>query len=365
MKFSINQSELATALGIVAKGSSQRSTLSILAGIYIEARQNSITLQSTNLELAIKHELPALVEESGETVVPARLFQDIVKNLPDRAINFATGEAGLSVFCDNINYSLKTLDPLDFPSFPELTAEKETSVPFTVFSSMIKGTARVTSSDESRPILTGVLVRQMGTNLTLVATDSYRLAVAEHTLSTSTPETFEAVVPGNFLTDIAALPTSEEQVKLALNDNQIIVTYNNTTFINRRIEGVFPNYQQLIGGEHTTRVTLPVRELQDAIRRVALISSKLTPVQFKVDTDGNIITLFTHSQDIGNAQETILCDVQGESVDIAFSHTYILDGLAAIQSENVYLDLFGPMKPGILRATEGEEYLYLIMPVRV
>lgn len=365
MNFSINQSELNSALSIVVKGSSNRSTLSILAGIYIKASGNQITLQTTNLELSIKLSVPALVEKPGETVVPAKLFLDIIKTLPDMAINLSLEDSVLTVFCDNTTFSLKTLNPLDFPAFPEIEADQEAEFPFKVFSSMVKSTAKIVSHDESRAILTGVLISQEGTTLKMVATDSYRLGVAETQLSSSSANEFEAVISGSFLQDIAALPSSDESIVIALNENQIIITYQNTTFINRRIEGTFPNYRQLISNEYKTRVRVSTQVLQDAVRRVSLLSNKVSPVQVNVDSESNIMTLMTNSQDIGNAQETLLCEIEGESVDIAFNYSFMLDGLLVIKSDEVFLDLFGSMKPGILRTTNRENFLYLIMPVRV
>ncbi len=364
MNFSINQSELQSALSVVIKGSSNRSTLSILAGIYIKASDNQLTLQATNLELSIRLSVSALIETPGETVVPAKLFLDIIKALPDMAINISLEDSVLTIFCDNTTFSLKTLNPLDFPAFPEVETDQEATFPFKVFSSMVKSTAKIVSHDESRAVLTGVLVSQEGTTLKMVATDSYRLGIAETQL-TSHPETFEAVISGTFLQDIASLPSSDDQIIIALNENQIIITYQNITFINRRIEGTFPNYKQLISGEYKTRVTLPTQALQDAVRRVSLLSNKVSPVQIKVDSEANVMTLLTNSQDVGNAQETLLCEIEGESVDIAFNYSFMLDGLSVIKSDTVYLDLFGAMKPGILRSTNHENFLYLIMPVRV
>mgnify|MGYP004537612087 CR=1 FL=1 len=318
MKFSVNQSELQNALAVVVKGSSTRSTLSILAGVYIKAEEGRIILQTTNLELSIKVTCFAMVEEPGETVVPAKLFGDIIKNLPDMAVRVEADE-----------------------------------------------TTKVVSHDETRIVLTGVLVSCVGSTLKMVATDSYRLAVSETELDSPCPEEFEAVIAGSFLQDIASLPQSEDPITLALNDNQIVVTYRDTTFINRRIEGTFPNYKQLIAEGHSTRATLSTHALTDAVRRVSLLSNKVSPVQVRVDAESGVVTLLTNSQDIGNAQENLICAVDGESVDIAFNFTFMLDGLNSIDTDAVHLDLFGPMKPGILRAAEGENFLYLIMPVRV
>ena len=357
MKFSINQTELQSALAVAVKGSSSRSTLSILAGVYIKAEEGQITLQSTNLELSIKVSRPALVEEKGETVVPAKLFLDIVKSLPDAAIRIEGDESVASVFCDTTTFSLRALNPLDFPAFPEIEPERSVQFPFNLFSSMVKRTAKVVSHDETRIVLTGVLVSLAGSTLKLVATDSYRLAVAE--------AEFEAVIAGSFLQDIAALPHSDEPITLSLNENQIIVSYQGITFINRRLEGMFPNYKQLIADGFSTRATLSTHALADAVRRVSLLSNKISPVQVKVDAESGVVTLVTNSQDVGNAQENLICEVEGESVEIAFNFTFLLDGLASIDTDAVHLDLFGSMKPGILRAADGEGFLYLIMPVRV
>ena len=365
MKFSINQSELQNALSVCVKGSSTRSTLSILAGVYIKAEEGSITLQTTNLELSIKVTCSALVEEQGESVVPAKLFLDIVKNLPDMAVRIEADASTAVVFCDSTTFSLKALNPLDFPAFPEVEADQEAQFPFSVFSKMVKRTSKVVSHDETRIVLTGVLISCVGTELKMVATDSYRLAVAETELSQPCPEEFEAVISGSFLSDIASLPQSDQPITLALSENQIIVKYQDTTFINRRIEGSFPNYKQLIADGFITRATLPTHALVDAVRRVSLLSNKVSPVQIKVDSEAGVVTLLTNSQDIGNAQENLICEVEGEPVEIAFNYSFLLDGLNSIDTDAVHLDLFGPMKPGILRATKGENFLYLIMPVRV
>ena len=365
MKFSINQSELQNALSVCVKGSSTRSTLSILAGVYIKAEEGSITLQTTNLALSIKVTCSALVEEQGESVVPAKLFLDIVKNLPDMAVRIEADASTAVVFCDSTTFSLKALNPLDFPAFPEVEADQEAQFPFSVFSKMVKRTSKVVSHDETRIVLTGVLISCVGAELKMVATDSYRLAVAETELSQPCPEEFEAVISGSFLSDIASLPQSDQPITLALSENQIIVKYQDTTFINRRIEGSFPNYKQLIADGFITRATLPTHALVDAVRRVSLLSNKVSPVQIKVDSEAGVVTLLTNSQDIGNAQENLICEVEGEPVEIAFNYSFLLDGLNSIDTDAVHLDLFGPMKPGILRATEGENFLYLIMPVRV
>lgn len=357
--------ELQNGLAVVAKGSSTRSTLPVLAGVHVIAQDGQIILETSDLTISIKVTLSALVEEQGETVVPAKLFLDIVKNLPDMSVRVEANESNATVFCNNTTFSLKTLNALEFPGFPEIEAEQKAEFPFSTFSAMVRSTAKIVSHDETRIVLTGVLVSLIGSTLKMVATDSYRLAVAETELENNSVEDFEAVIAGSFLQDIAALPQSDAPISIGISENQIIVQYQDTTFINRRIDGAFPNYKQLIADGYQTRATLSTQALIDAVKRVSLLSNKISPVQVHVDPEASTVTLMTNSQDIGQAQETLLCEVEGEAVDIAFNYTFMLDGLHSINSEVVYLDLFGGMKPGILRAAEGENFLYLIMPVRV
>lgn len=169
---------------------------------------------------------------------------------------------------------------------------------------------------------------------------------------------------GTFLQDIIALPSSSDPVTLAFNDNQIVVTYHNATFLNRRIEGVFPNYKQLLSTDFTTKIKLSRTELMDAIRRVSLLSNKVSPVQISVDAEAGVITLISTSQDVGNAQESLVCDVEGASIDIAFNYSFMLDGLSSIKTDEISFNLLGEMKPGIIEALGEEQFLYLIMPVR-
>lgn len=368
MKFSINQAELQNALTVVVKGSSSRSVKPILAGVYIQASEDNVVFQTTDEVLSVKLTAKALVEQPGRTVAPVSLLLNIVKKLPDMAVVVETDESGMNVYCNNTTFSLKTLDADEFPLFPQVDAEEETSFPYTTFASMVRSTARVASHDETRPILTGVLVVQDKTDLKMVATDSYRLALVDATLPMETSNMFEAVVAGTFLQDLASLPMSDDPVKLALSENQIVVTYQNTTFINRRIEGRFPNYRQLIADDYSTRATLNTQEFLAAVGRVSLLSNKVSPIAVHVDAEAGSVTLSTRAQDVGNAQETILCPVEGETVDIAFNYHFLQEGLQSIQTETVNFDLSGSMKPGILRAIDSqdeESFLHLIMPVRM
>ena len=365
MRFSINQSELQSVLSVVSKGMSTRSTLPILAGIYLEAAGAQLTLQSTDLELSVRCSVAALVEEEGRAVLPGKLFESIVKSLPDAAVVVEERDGQATIRCDASSFSVKTLDADDFPGFPHVDVQQEIRVPFPEFSSMVKKVSRFVSRDESRAVLTGVLISLAGDVLTLVSTDSYRLAVVNATIPDAGADEFTAVVKGSFLQELAALPRSEDPVTLALADNQIVIGYQDVTFVNRRIEGNYPNYRALLAATPTTRVTVDRLRLAAAVKRVAVVGQSSAPVRFDVNEASQTIMLTAATQDVGEACETVPCSCEGLDVQIAFNNAYTSEGLAASETDEVVLELQGSMKPGVVRSTEGEDYLYLIMPVRL
>lgn len=365
MRFNINKTELQNALTVVSKGVATRSTLPVLSGIYIDAHNDEITLQSTDLELSVRYSIPALVEESGRVVFPGKLFSEIVKSLPDSAIHIESSEDTAIITCDASSFSIKTLDAEDFPGFPQVDVEQEISIPFTQFSSMVKHVARVVSKDESHAVLTGVLVTLEEGLLKMVATDSYRLGITQANIPSLPADDFQAVISGSFLQEIASLPKSDEEIKMALAENQIVVTYKNTVFINRRIEGNFPNYRQLLPDSFSLKTTVDTEHLIAAVKRASLLSKEGAPVKFAIDTVSKTIQLSAVVQDVGSAQETLPCETEGEDTEIAFNFAYVLEGLSSIETDKVVLELQSSLKPGIFKAVGGDDYLYLVMPVRI
>lgn len=364
MKFSISQSELQNALTVVQKGVSTRSTLPVLSGIYIETEGDSVTFQTTDLELSIQYNAPAMVEEEGMAVVPGKLIVDIVKSLPDAAVHITAGEEDAVITCDTSSFSIKCLNPEDFPSFPVVQTDQTISIPFEVFSSMAKRVCRVASRDESRPILTGVLVTLEGGTLRMVSTDSYRLAVSQRAVETDAQD-FNAVIAASFMSELAALPKTGEDISLALAENQIVVSYHETVFVNRRIEGRYPNYKQLLPPNYETRAVVGTSALAAAVKRAGLLGQNGSSVKFTVDADAQLLTLSSAVQDIGSAQESIPAQVEGQSVEIAFNGGYVVEGLSAVNDQSVALELQNSMRPGIFKGADDQDYLYLVMPVRI
>ncbi|TLM98035.1 MAG: DNA polymerase III subunit beta [Actinobacteria bacterium] len=365
MKLSIARSELLDALSVVSKGMSSRSTLPILSGVLLSVSDGSISLQSTDLEVSVRHSSPALVEQQGQTVIPGKLLADIVRSLPEAAVTLETEGDMVVVRCLQSSFTVRTLNPADFPKFPEVAVGKKVELPSSTVSWMVKKVAKAVSRDETRAVLTGILVVIEGPIIKMVATDSYRLAVSESILDTSSSEDMEVVVQGRALDEVARLATAADSITVGVSENQVVFEFGDTTFVTRRIEGSFPNYKQLIPAESETTVVVSTEEFLSAVKRVSLLAMHNTPLKVSVQADDQTLSLSATTQDVGDASEDIMAKVEGKDVEVAFNHAFLLDGLASVSDETVKIEVQSALKPGLLRSTGKDQFLYLLMPVRL
>lgn len=365
MKISIARSELLDALSVVGKGMSARSTLPILSGILFSADEGSLQLQSTDLEISVKHTAPALVEDAGQVVIPGKLLTDIVRNLPEAAVTLETDAETVHVSCQHSAFTVRTLKPADFPRFPEVSVNKKVVLSTETVSSMVRQVSRAVSRDETRAILTGILLAVEGPTLRMVATDSYRLAVREIIMDTPVGEDIEVVVPGKALEEVTRLSGDSKEITIGVSENQIVFEFGESVFVTRRIEGTFPNYKQLIPKESDTKAIVSSEEMMAAVKRVSLMALHNTPLRIAVNVTDQTLSLSATTQDVGDASEDLMVKAEGGDVEIAFNHAFLIDGLNSATAENVRFEIQSALKPGLIR-TEGDEgFLYLLMPVRL
>jgi DNA polymerase-3 subunit beta len=365
MKVSIARGALLDSLSAVSRALSSRTTLPILSGIHVSAGQETVIFQATDLEVSIRTSSTARVEEPGQSVLPGRLLTDIVRSLPEAAVTIDTSQSGTArITCGQSEFTMKTLAAEDYPKFPEIEPAEKITLPTDVFSHVVHQVSRAVSRDETRPILTGILVIVDDGMLKMVATDSYRLCVREMAIA-GVGGQMELVVPGKAMEDVAKLAGSSETVSLGVSENQVIFDFMDTTFISRRIEGSFPNYRQLLPKECTTRAVVDRIELLEAVKRVSLMAQHNTPLRVKVSTAEHMMTLSANTQDVGEATEDIQVTPEGENVEIAFNHGYLLDGIAIAEGDTIAMEMTSPLKPGVLKPAEGEGFVYLLMPVRL
>ena len=366
MKFTVSQSSLMKALAVVSKGMGANSTLPILAGIYVRAAEGTLEFQTNNLTISIRHLIPANVEEPGEAVVSGKVLTSIVKTLSDAAVTFEGSDRTLVISCEKSTFRLNTLNPADWAGFPEVKADRTIELPSELLSRMVDKVYRVTSKENSRPILQGILLTVEDNTIRLVATDSFRLAVCDSSVEAAAGEAFRAIVPGAVFHDVLAMPSMTDVVSIGTTESQIVFTFGNTTFVSRRIEGNFPDYRQLLPPTCSTAVGIDVAAFSAALKRVSVIALQNASVRFDVDADGGLMRLSARSPEQGESAETVPCDVEGQSLSIALNYHYVFDCVNAVsESSEARLELQSAVQPAIFKCNGKVNYLYLLMPVRL
>ena len=367
MRFIVSQSALERALAVVSKGIASQSTKPILTGVRIEAASGTVELQTTNEQISIRHAIAANVEEEGVAVVSGKILSNVVKNLPDAAIEVTGQGHTAEISCEKSHFRLNTLDPLDFPSFPSPDPDRQVELPSDLLSRMVDKVYRVTSKDTSRPILGGVLLTVEDNTIRLVATDSYRLAVCDtNTATEGIDAPFEVIVPGTTFHDVLTLPTMTETIQIAVSESQIVFTFGNTCYVSRRIEGNYPSYRKILPPSCNTTVAVGTTQLSQALRRVSVIALTSPSVRFDIDAEGGFMQLSASSPDQGEAHETVGVEIEGPSTQIALNYHYVLDcAQACPQDSELAIELLSPMHPAVFKNYGSINYLYLLMPVRL
>lgn len=369
MKFSINKSALNDVLAIVCKGAAFKAVLPILTGVLVEAEENEVVFRSTNMELSIRVSAPALIEEDGKALLPAKLFQDIVSALPDEAVNINANEDSAEISCAKSNFSIRVLNSVDYPTFPQVDPTQKVNLPYKEFSKMVKKVAKMVSKDDSNPLLQGVNVYVNGKNIELAATDTYRIAIAKAETESNNESEFSAVIPGQFLMDIASLKDDIDNATVSLSENQVQVVCKDFVFINRRIAGNFFEYNNLIPKEFNIKATINTRALTSAVKRISVLSQQSPIIKLTLNPELNTLSLSGSAQDIGSAEEIIECqydeNCKDETQEISFNCSYVLDGMSCIDTKELTLEIISDSKPGIFRDQNDNPLLYILLPVKV
>jgi DNA polymerase III subunit beta len=366
MRVVCGKDEFAEKLQLVGRGVSTRTTVQILAGIMLRAAGGRLHLSATDMEISVRDSLDAQVEEEGAVVVPGRLLVDIVRLLPSGEVTLEhrADEGVARLTCGSASYSLNTYGPEDFPRLPEIEPDSAFAVEREAFLDTIGRVGRSASRDESRPVLTGILVRFEGDKLVMAATDSYRLSVKETALSSGPGRELEAIVPARALTELARVGQSAETetIEVGVQENQVVFGVDGIWLTARRIDGQFPNYKQLLPEQFEAEVHLPREELLDVVRRTGLLAQRKSPLRLRFD-EGEL-TVSAQTQDVGEARESLPISYGGEAMEIGFNAEFLRDGLESITDDTARLKLISPLRPGLLHG-ESDDFLYLIMPIRL
>jgi DNA polymerase III subunit beta len=366
MRITCEREGLADRLQLVGRAVSPRTSVQILAGIMLEAREGRLAMSATDMEISLRVSLDAQADEEGAVVVPGRLLVDIVRLLPgdEVTLEYRSDESVLAVQSEQASYRLHTYDAGDFPRLPEIGTETTFSVDRGALLDTIAKVSRSASRDESRPVLTGVLVRFEGAKVVMAATDSYRLSVKETTLEQPPERELEAIVPARALGELARIgqATGAPGLDLGIQENQVVFGIDGVWLTARRIDGQFPNYKQLLPEAFEAEVELPRQEVLGIVRRVSLMAARRTPLRLRFEPGE--LTISAQTPDIGEARESMPIEYAADPMEIGFNAEFLRDGLESVADETVRLKLISPLRPGLI-VGEGEDFLYLIMPIRL
>jgi DNA polymerase-3 subunit beta len=363
LRITCSKDELVQGLGVVARAVSTRTSVQILSGIMIEAQNEELRLAATDMEISLRASAAAHVEGDGVVVLPGKTLADIARLLPanEVTIEHRPAESVVHVTSGSASYTLNTFNPEDFPRLPEIGTIPTFTVERLSLLETINRVARAASRDESRPVLTGILVHFEGGKLVMAATDSYRLAVKETSLGGSPPD-LEAIVPSRALQELARVATSGDEVEIGVHENQVLFSTSGVWLTTRRIDGQFPNYRQLLPEAFEHELTLPRGELLDVVRRASVMIQRATPLQVRL-AEGEL-TVIARTQDVGESRESMPAAFTGEPLEIGFNADFLRDGLESIDGDDVRVKLISPLRPAVLQG-EGDDFTYLVMPIRL
>src|SRR3712207_2102181 len=273
MKLTTTRDDLFAHLQTVTRAASTRSAIQALSGVQISASGGAVELRATDMEIGLRVPLPATVEREGAVVLPARLLVDVVRALPakDVALELRPAEQDVEIKAGSATFHIRTLRLEDFPPFPEVEEGERVEVPAKAFIETVARVARSASRDETRPVLTGILVSASSDELRMVATDSYRLAVKETKLETPLAGDLEANVPARALQELARIAADAERLGVAVRTNQVVFDVDGVVLSSRLIDGQFPNYRQLLPETYEHELRMPAGELADVVRRISLL----------------------------------------------------------------------------------------------
>ncbi|WP_236241711.1 DNA polymerase III subunit beta [Streptomyces sp. CC228A] len=374
MKIRVERDVLAEAVAWVARSLPARPPAPVLAGLLLKAEDGALSFSSFDYEVSARVSVEAEVEEDGTVLVSGRLLADICRALPNRPVEISTDGVRATVVCGSSRFTLHTLPVEEYPALPQMPTATGT-VPGEVFASAVSQVAIAAGRDDTLPVLTGVRIEIEGDTVTLASTDRYRFAVREFLWKPESPDTSAvALVPAKTLLDTAKALTSGDSVTLALSGSgagEGLIGFEGAgrRTTTRLLEGDLPKYRTLFPTEFNSVATIETAPFVEAVKRVALVAERNTPVRLSFEQ--GVLILEAGSSDDAQAVERVDAQLEGDDISIAFNPTFLLDGLSAIDSPVAQLSFTTSTKPALLNgkpavdAEADQAYKYLIMPVRL
>lgn len=364
MRFTVDTAELNAAVATVSKALGVRSSVGILEGIYAEAIGDTLLLRCTDLSLQIEATLNVDIQKQGACVLPGRLFSELVRRLPAEETLLSADKNTLLIESGRATTTMQVENAKDYISMPDVNREFSIAISKAALKNMIRQCIFATAQDDSKPILRGVLIELADGKMSMVALDGYRLAMRTEAVKVSGAAK-NAVIPARGLLEISRiLDDSDEMINMVFSATHVMIDMGHTRIITRLMDGEFIRYRQILPDNYTTHVRVNRTELLDSIERVSLMAreSKKNHVKFSFE-DGQVT--ITANSEIGASKEIVNIDRMGSDIDIAFNAKYFSDVLKVLDDEYVCLDMNTNISPCVVKPETGDEYYYLILPVRL
>ena len=362
MKLQVTQENLNRALNSVARVANSRGTLPILANVLIKTNNNRLSLSATNLDIAITHNIGAKVTQEGSITVPARLMQDFVSSLPEGVIELDLQETKLHVTTPQYQSVVNGIVADDFPVMPAITGGTNWSVVGDLFRKGLQQVVFAASADETRPVLTGVLLQTMEGKLAMAATDSYRLA--EKQLGVN-KQTLQLLIPASAMQDLLrVLGDGDEQIRVTHDEQQVLFRVGDVELTTRLVDGKYPDYRKLIPEGFATEATLKRADLVNVTKVSSLFARESAgSVTIEVDDKAQQLSIRSVASQLGENTATASAKVTG-SGSITLNARYLLDALNAFGGEEVVFGFNGKLEPTLLRDPAADDYRHVIMPLK-
>lgn len=362
MKLQVTQENLNRALNSVSRVANSRGTLPILANVLIKTTNNRLSLAATNLDIAITHYIGAKVSEEGSITVPARLMQDFVSSLPEGVIELDLKDSKLHVTTDKYQSVVNGIMADDFPVMPAISAGKNWTMDGAAFKQGLQQVVFAASNDETRPVLTGVLLQTDGGKLHMAATDSYRLA--EKQLATS-KEDVQILVPASAMQDLLrVLGDSEDKIKVTHDEQQVLFQVGDVELVTRLVDGKYPDYKKLIPEKFATEARLKRADLVNVTKVSSLFARESAgSVTLEVDSKASQLSIRSVASQLGENTATADAKVTG-SGNITLNSRYLLDALNALSGDEVVFSFNGKLEPTLLTDPAADDYKHVIMPLK-
>lgn len=362
MKFRCERDVLLDALSTTGRAVGGRTGNIALSGLHLELTGDALRVTGSDLDLTISQTLTVSGDTDGVVVIPSKLIADIVRALGPGAVDVVVDGDEVQITAGRSEFSMRTIPADDFPRL-DVPEGDGVTLNAGALSDALKQVVKAASGDDSRPILTGVLLAAEGEGLRLVSTDSYRLAVRDLPGTSVLSGDESVLVPSRALAELNRVFGDNEEVTLRLGERDASFEVGGTQVVTRLIEGEFPNYRGLIPDTYPNELTVNRSELLEAVRRVRLMAQEATPIRLNMQPNG--LELVAVTQDVGQAQEAMDASYDGDELTVAFNPDYLIDGIEVTPGEEITLQTVDPLKPAVMRGADSEDFLYLLMPVRV